>query len=350
VTANLCKCVDKDRFDISVCYLKEKGLVGERIEEQGTRVIGVPVKDTDKIDYLTFIKLRKLIKELNIELVHTQDVHSMVDSAICKLTMPRLKSVHTFHFGNYPKREGSFRLFENLFWRVPDRLVSVAGTQAEGLMELYGIPEKRLETVWNGVDVDHALEGLGLAERFRSEGKIVIGSINTLTKQKGMFDLLDVAARLKKMHEGRFVFLVAGDGHLKQPLLNKILSMGLEKEVFLLGWVDSASRKFLPQIDIFFQPSLWEAMSIVLLEAMANGKAIVTTGVGETPRILDDFDHGRVVEPGNIENMADAIGELIVDEEKRCLYGKHARKRYEDSFTADQMTRKYQCIYESLLV
>ena len=59
VTANLCKTIDKEKFDIKVCYLKEKGTVGDRIEDQGTPVIGLPRKTSGKTDYLTSLKLRK---------------------------------------------------------------------------------------------------------------------------------------------------------------------------------------------------------------------------------------------------------------------------------------------------
>ena len=105
VTANLCNRIDKSRFDVTVCYLKEKGVVADKIEIQGTPVIGIPSRVSGKTDYFTSIKLRNLIKKLNIQLVHSHDVHAFTDCSICKLTMPRLKFVHTFHFGNYPNRE-----------------------------------------------------------------------------------------------------------------------------------------------------------------------------------------------------------------------------------------------------
>lgn len=332
-----------------VCYLKEKGVVGDRIEEQGTPVIGVAPRKSGKTDYLTALKLRQIIKQYNIELVHSHDVHAFTDCSLCKISMPGLRFVHTFHFGNYPERAQPFQRLERLFWRVPSQLVAVSNRQREGIRALYNIPDQRIQTVWNGVDVESNAGDFDIINQCRAQGRVIIGSINTLIEQKGMFDLLKVAALLKQRHPGRFVFLVAGDGHLREPLLKEIDAQGLQEDVILMGWVKQASTVFLPHLDIFFQPSLWEAMSMVLLEAMANGTAIVATGVGETPYILEDGSHGRVVPPTDVAAMTNALEPLVLDHSLRAQYGEAARKRYVESFTAEKMASRYESLYDSLL-
>jgi len=349
VTANLCHRIDKSRFNVTVCYLKEKGVVGDKIEAQGTPVIGVPANKSGKTDYFTALKLRRIIKQHNIQLVHSHDVHAFTDCSLCKLSMPRLAFVHTFHFGNYPQRAQPFRRLEGLFWRVPSRLVAVSNRQREGIMSLYGIPENRITTLWNGVDVESNPGDFEVIRHYRSQGRVIIGSINTLIEQKGMFDLIDVASKLKQRQPGRFVFLIAGDGHLREPLQQEIDARGLQDDVRLMGWVKQAPTLFLPHLDVFFQPSLWEAMSMVLLEAMAEGKAIVATAVGETPYILTDHSHGRVVAPQDIDAMTAALENLIEDESLRKKYGDMARTHYAQDFTAEKMAQRYAALYDSLL-
>jgi glycosyltransferase involved in cell wall biosynthesis len=349
VTANLCRRIDKSRFQLMVCCLKEKGVVGERIEEQGTPVIGVAQKKSGKTDYFTSLQLRKIIKQHNIQLVHSHDVHAFTDCSLCKLSSPGLRFVHTFHFGNYPDRAQPFQRLERLFWRVPSQLVAVSNRQKEGIRALYNMPDSRIQTVWNGVDVESNAGDFEAVDRCRSQGRVIIGSINTLIEQKGMFDLLKVAAQMKQRHPGRFAFLVVGDGHLRDPLQKEIDAQDLQEDVILMGWVKQASMVFLPHLDIFFQPSLWEAMSMVLLEAMANGKAIVATGVGETPYILEEGRHGRVVPSTDITAMTDALESLVLDGDLRRQYGDAAKQRYLESFTAEKMARRYEALYDSLL-
>lgn len=349
VTANLCRKINKDKYDVIVCYLKEKGVVGEKIESQGTAVIGVNKSRLFKTDYFTAFKLRKIIKKNRIQLVHSHDVHALTDSAVCRLTLPKLKFVHTFHYGNYPHRSKSFKRFESLFWRVTDLLVAVSNKQRNGIQKLYGIPDNKITTMWNGVDVDFKPVKFDIIETLKQQGRIIIGSINTLIEQKGMFDLIKVAVQLKKKLPGKFAFLIAGDGHLRGDLLAEIEKQGLSEDVFLIGWVKDAPRHFLPNLDIFFQPSLWEAMSMVLLEAMAAGKAIVATSVGETEYILSDKENARIVPPAAIDEMTAALQSLVVDANMRQHLGDKAQSHYSRFFTASEMTGRYEKLYDTLL-
>lgn len=349
VTANLCAQIDRSRFSVTVCHLRENGVVGDKIKQNGTHVVGLPSGTSGKTDYITWLKLRSIIKKLNIDIVHSQDVHALADCSICKLTMPRLKFVHTFHYGNYPKRDRSRQRLERLFWRVPDRLVAVSNRQKAGIQSLYGIPDERVVTLWNGVDVEsgHSLP-FDIVGHYRAQGRVLIGCINTLIEQKGMFDLIRVAKIMKGRIPGKFAFIVAGGGHLMEALRHEIELNNLTDDVVMLGWVDQAAKVFLPHADIFFQPSLWEAMSIVLLEAMAMGKAIVATSVGETPLVLDN-GQGRVVGVGNIEDMAVALEELVLRPALREDLGARAKARYEEAFSASMMARRYESLYEDIL-
>ena len=65
--------------------------------------------------------------------------------------------------------------------------------------------------------------------------------------------------------------------------------------VVLAGWVPSAADVAVPAFDVFFQPSLWEAMSVAVLEAMAAGKPVVVTRVGENPHVIEDGVDGLLV-------------------------------------------------------
>jgi glycosyltransferase involved in cell wall biosynthesis len=350
VTANICRTIDKNMFDVTVCYLKEIGTVGYKIIEQGTDVVGlVTDKVGNKTDYFTSIRLRKYLKENKIDLVHSHDVHSLVDSSLCRLTLPNVRLVHTFHFGNYPNREPGMARFEKLFWRVPDRLVCVAERQKNSISEYYKIPKERLTTVWNGVDIVKYEEEIDIINEYKEQGRIVIGCVNTLIKQKGMFDLLEVCKLLKDKIPHKFVFVIAGDGPLRTELENKISNDGLQEYIKLLGWVESASAVILPNVDIFFQPSLWEAMSMVLLEAMATKKAIVTTSVGETPKILNRKDQGILVEPGDVTKMASSLMFLIEQKGLISKYGERAKERYDNNFTAAKMSDRYEDLYKTIM-
>ena len=111
------------------------------------------------------------------------------------------------------------------------------------------------------------------------------------------------------------------------------------------GWVANAAAIALPAFDVFFQPSLWEAMSVAILEAMAAGKPVVATRVGETPHIIEDEVDGLLVNPKDIDGMAAALGRLIDDAELRTRLGTAAARKVGQRFTVARMTAAYEDIY-----
>jgi glycosyltransferase involved in cell wall biosynthesis len=124
--------------------------------------------------------------------------------------------------------------------------------------------------------------------------------------------------------------------------------LGLEDAVVITGWIPNAAARALPAFDVFFQPSRWEAMSIAILEAMANGKAIVATKVGDNPHVLEDGVSGLLVDSGDIGGMADTLTR-VGDRELRLRLGKAARTRFEQKFTLQHMIRGYENLYRELV-
>lgn len=349
VTANLCRHIDRNRFDVIVCYLKEQGVVGEKIASEGTEVIGVSRSKRYKTDYFTALRLRQLIRKRDVRLAHSHDTHALADTTACRLSTPGLRTVHTFHYGRYPERDSSSRKIESLCWRFVDQLASVSDVQRTNIQRLYGMPDGRVQVVWNGVDHQSSGAIPEFIRRHRDAGRIIIGSINTLIEQKGMFDLLETAARLKQQGMNRHVFLIAGEGHLRGQLEARRRELGLDDDVILLGWVKDAARVMMDHIDVFFQPSLWEAMSIVLLEAMAAGRPIVATRVGETPLVVEADQSALLVEAGGVTAMADALTRVLNDEALRSRLGSAAASRYARHFTAQAMAERYMTLYDTVL-
>jgi glycosyltransferase involved in cell wall biosynthesis len=169
-----------------------------------------------------------------------------------------------------------------------------------------------------------------------------------LIPQKGLSDLLDVAKAIKDLGH-KAIFVIVGEGQLRADLEAKRKLLGLEDTVVLTGWVANAAEVALPAFDIFFQPSLWEAMSMVILEAMAAGKPVVATSVGENSRVIEDGIDGLLVQPRDIGGMAAAIGRLINEATLRVKLGEAARQKAEQRFTVEHMTKAYEAIYSGLM-
>ena len=347
VIKHLVKAIDRQRFYVIVCCIKVCGTIGDELAKEGVEIYTLSRAGEHKVDYFTFVKMMRLIRDKRIDVVHSHTADALADAAVCKLMIPRLKLVHTFHYGNYPNLKWRSMWIEHVFSRLANRLIAVGEVQRQQIRQVFHFPEGRIARVWNGISYSIDKRDDSFRTKVGADDQILIGTIATLIEQKGLFDLLAVAKQMRDAGK-RVRFVVVGDGHLRQALVARRKELGLEDTVYFTGWVMDAAEVVLPAIDIFFQPSLWEAMSIVILEAMAAGKAIVATRVGENSHIIEDGIDGILVDSKDVKGMTAALCRLIDDEKLRLCLGIAAAKKVSQQFTTEHMTEAYEEVYKNI--
>ena len=347
VIRHLATTIDRRRFNVRVRYTKQAGQIGEELAAAGIDVARLEGVKPGEVDYLTSMKLLRAVRRAQIDVIHTHTPDGLVDATVCRLLRPRTRVVHTFHFGNYPHTRPRILLMERTCARFVDRLLAVGEAQRAQVRAVHKLKDSAIGTVWNGVHLTTPTGDPGFRARVGAVDRLLIGTIATLIPQKGLFDLMRTARKVRDAGVPA-TFAICGEGRLRGELEALRRELQLEDTVALPGWVNSAADTALPEFDIFFQPSLWEAMSVVTLEAMAAAKPIVVTTVGEAPRFVEDGVDGRLVPPGDIDRMAEALIALARDPSLRQRMGAAARRKVEAQFTVRHMTEAYQRIYEEL--
>lgn len=353
VIANLCRYLDSGRYRVSVFWHVALGEIGQEISDSGIEMFGFPEQRPGSSPYKRFLYLRDLIREEEVDVVHSHDTACLADASQARLLAPGVKHLHTFHFGNYPNLRVRYLWMERVFSRLAHRLVAVGHEQGNQIKRALWIPDERLETVYNGVvDPLSAFESEEATDRSRGVREVVIGSVSTLTEQKGITHLLDVARLVKSRRldsDPTIRFVIVGDGPLRQGLEAKSRRMEVEDIVEFRGWIPDAARRVLPLVDVLVQTSLWEANSMVLLEAMAASKPVVSTDVGESRHVISQGVDGYVVPVGDVEAMSSRVLELCRKPELRCQFATSARKKFLEHYTAEAMTQRYAAIYETMM-
>jgi glycosyltransferase involved in cell wall biosynthesis len=167
-------------------------------------------------------------------------------------------------------------------------------------------------------------------------------SVGRLEPQKGMDDLILAFKQLLVSYpDARLV--VAGIGSLHAQLNREIQEAGLESKVQLLGLRDDVPE-LLAACDLFVSASRWEGLPVSVLEAMAAGKPVVATRVGDLPQVILE-GMGVLVPPGNPEQLAEALRLVIADPRCAAIYGaaarEHVLKEYSASRWADRLLALY---------
>lgn len=183
------------------------------------------------------------------------------------------------------------------------------------------------------------------AQEAPEPGRILF--LGQVEPRKGIYELLEALALLRE----RFPHVrlaIGGQGELEQ-LRRRAAALGVADLISELGWV-TAQRKQeeLARAAIFCLPSHAEGLPMALLEAMAAGKAVVSTGVGGIPDALRDGDNGLMVEPGNVASLAAALGRLLGDEAERRRLSARARATIEQEFESGVVIGQLSAVYRQL--
>ena len=143
-------------------------------------------------------------------------------------------------------------------------------------------------------------------------------------------------------------FVVVGDGPLRPRLEQEAAELGVTGRVSFLGERADVPR-LVAALRIFVMPSLYEAGPLTLLEAMALGKAVVTTPVGVAEDVVTDGETGLIVPVGDAGALAAAVQRLLADEELAARMGKRARETAWPAFSVDHMVDETIRVYRSVI-
>jgi glycosyltransferase involved in cell wall biosynthesis len=202
-----------------------------------------------------------------------------------------------------------------------------------------------------GLDTSHLAETPTLAARAADIARECPGPrvlfVGRLVPYKGVDVLIDAMATVGA------TCLIVGEGPLRASLESRAASAGVSKRVRFLGGVSDADlAAHLHACDLFVLPSVTrqETFGVVQLEAMACGRAVVSTNL-ETgvPWVNQHETTGLVVPPNDAVALAGAITRLLDDPALRARYGTAGRARVASEFSVEAMTRATTALYQDVV-
>ncbi len=189
------------------------------------------------------------------------------------------------------------------------------------------------------VTVNTPLEGRDLSNTF------VIGTVAELHTNKGLSYAVEGVALLKKQISTPICLIIIGEGEERIKLETLIHSLGVENEVYLVGYKENADT-LVSAFDTFLLPSITEAFPYAILEAGNAGLPTIASAVGGIPEVIDDMQSGILIQSKNPSEIARALKYLIENPERRASLGDTLKARIRDRFSVETMARETFAIYE----
>ena len=216
-------------------------------------------------------------------------------------------------------------------------------------------PEK-ISVVMNGIDSSRfrkAREEFQRKAFLREWGlpgnSLVIGMVGTLTLLKGQAEFLKAAAQVRERYPNAR-FIIAGtdtsDGNKNLAWIEALTEkLKLKEVVQLVGWVEDLPQLYCG-LDIFVSASHSESFGLAIVEAMASGTAVVSTGTEGALEVVERDQTGLLVPIGDAAALAEGISALAGDEDRRRRMGAAAQESVAERFAVDRMVDETEKIYQ----
>ncbi|MBN9416386.1 MAG: glycosyltransferase family 4 protein [Candidatus Eremiobacteraeota bacterium] len=223
--------------------------------------------------------------------------------------------VHTIH--ELPQNATRSRLKKTLYWAMEklaagwcDHLITVSRVNREQILRERICRPEKLSLIPGGLQLQN-YQGGGVIPWTLPADAIVMGMAGRLEAAKGHEDLLRAFARLAPQNP-RLHLVVMGTGHLRGQLEQLRDDLGLQERAHFLGWVEDLVSA-MAALDLFVLSSHYEGLGVVLLEALALGRPVVSTRVGGTQDIIEDGVTGLFAPAHDPAGLARAVQRLLDD-------------------------------------
>ena len=342
----LLKGMDRERFQPVVSCPRDEKLA-EEVRKLNIETVIIKMKSLRSLNVFSWIitvkKLLQLIKEKNIDLIHSNGSRPTVYGGIAsKLTSVPL--IWHVRIADYDK------FLDRVLAYLCKKMIVVSRAAGK---RFYWLKDKnnKVVVIYNGVDLEKFnpyINGQEIRKEFGiSPEAPSVGMVARMDGRKGHRYFLQAAKKITElMPEVRF--LIVGDGEYRQEFEALKAELGLDKKVLFTG-----NRKDIPSImasiDVFVLPSINEAFSRAVVEAMACAKPVVATGVGGLLEIVEDAVTGNLVPPKNADTLTEAIIALLKNKEKAKRMGQAGRERAEKLCDIKKNIRRTQEVYEQIL-
>jgi len=345
VVVSICKTINRDLFNVSVLCMNETGEFATEIKDLGITIHCLP-REKNKVDYLAFLKVAKILKDEKVDIIHTHNTQPFIDGTLGALLSHVPTIIHTDHARDFPDKR-RYMFLEWVMSHFAYKVVGVSDHTTENLINYEKISRKKTMTIMNGID--ETLHGITIdKDQMKKELGIrrkgpFIGLGVRLAEQKGIIYLLQAMPKVIDKFPD-ISLIIAGVGPLKDELEHFARTSGIAENVSFIG-PRLDMNKILKLLDLYVLPSLWEGLPMVLLEAMAAGCPIVATNVGGNSMAIRNGFNGSLIDAKDPDMLSSEIIKVLSDQNIMKKYIDNSYKIFHEYFSAKIMTSIYEKLY-----
>lgn len=352
---NLVDHSSSDKVEFSFVTFAGECEFGRSLEKRGQRVFYLDSPKRNQYPR-ALKKLWSILTKETPDIVHTH----LFDASLIGLTMAKMqrrKTVLTRHHSDAihqiasPSKRRFYLGLEKYISRLSDHIIAPSQMVRDFLVEREGVPDKKVAIIPYGQTTERfdcitpeAVDGV--RRELGMDGTIAMVNVSRLFHRKGHMYLFEAFAGLLNSRIDAKLYLV-GDGEYREVLERMCSDLGISERVKFLGWRDDALT-VVAAADIVVHPSLEDALSSAVIEAVMLEKPIVATDISGVRDSLGDGRYGRIVPPEDSESIRGAIEEVLADIDAATKIASRGRQYLLQYMDAGRVANEHLMLYQSL--
>jgi glycosyltransferase involved in cell wall biosynthesis len=339
--AEMAKGLDRRRFEPHVGCLRAEGIRREELLAAGVPLVEFPVPSfRSPLLFREWRRLGHYVEKHRIAIVHSFDP----PSTLLAVPAARWFRAPVVLSSQRAQRRLTPGVMHQLL-RLTDRLVDgiVVNTRAVRgeLIEEDRVPASKIHLCYNGIDT----ETFRPLDRRIPPDDLVIGVLCGLRREKAIDTLIQAFAAVRRPG---MKLVIVGEGVMRDSLAALAQQLGVAADCHFEPTTSDAAG-WLRSMDIFVLPSLSEALSNSLMEAMACGCCAVASRVGGNPELVRDGETGLLFRPGDAPDLAAKLNRLIGNPGLRRELACAGAQYLHQEFSLARSVRRMEEIYEACL-
>jgi L-malate glycosyltransferase len=304
----------------------------------------------ESIDYGTFARaaengFKKIVKEWGTpDIIHTHVVLPAGWSALKvakRYGIPIVLTEHSSPFSMHLGTELSRKLVRETLTGV-SRLIAISPSLAKQLTDFH--PGLQIDVIGESVKTDFFVPTTGTSRRNASGKSFFVAA--RLSEQKGLDHLIKAVHLLKEKGVNSFDLVIGGDGPDRQKLEQLAANLGIAERCRFIGGLNREQvRDEMQKCDVFVLSSLHETFGVVVGEAMACGKPVISTRCGG-PEFIVTGENGVLVNVGDAQALADAMSDFIAG--RKHFDSQTVRDSVVNRFSPEMFAKNASAVYEQL--
>jgi len=346
--------LSKDEFSVFLLS-GANGILNNRVNNKKNHIILKElIRSINPIkDFTALFKIIKYIKHIKPDIIHTHSskagILGRIAAKLCNVPII-IHSVHGFAFSpNHSKiKNSTYICIEKIISKITSHFIFVSKNDINTAIK-HKLIKNNFTLIRSGFPIKKFLEWKDNKQIIKEKYQIpknhfVCGVIAPFKPQKGLFHLINIAEIVIKKNKN-VIFIIAGDGSLRNKLTKSIKEKGLLKYFRLPGFIDDV-QNIISIFDLGISTALWEGLPQSLIQLRLMKKTVIASDIPGNKEVIIDGKNGFTHNVNDYKGFSKKILSIINNKELR-----NKTDNFKDNLTnwdADYMVKEQELLYKTL--